>query len=136
MAGLNRQGNDFLFGVAASAADPRALAPKFQPAGFGSHVAEPEWESTTLDGPVAVNGTLTVEKQAAAVLVFTDAVAVFVWIEKVGHKAFGWKLQGMGNGFDLLRTDIDGTRRARAALAALGAFELQTVVEKVCAILP
>ena len=75
-------------------------------------------------GTQGVNATTLVEKKAAAVRVFTDAVTVLIGIEVLGRKAGDAQLKMSGQRVDLFGRDIDRTGRAGTTLAAPEALKL------------
>jgi hypothetical protein len=101
------------------------------PALFGTHVAEPERKGPALAGTQGIDQTSVVEKQAAAVGMFADTIAVFVGVEEAFGKPCDGQLKMPGQGCDLIRGDVDGPVGTHATLMALLAFELNPGVEKI-----
>ncbi len=86
-------------------------------------------------GSQGIDGTAVVEEQAASLGIFTDAETVFERIKVACCKFSYGQLKVPGQGCDLLFGDVDGSRFAHTALAALPALETNSGVEKIRAAL-
>jgi hypothetical protein len=125
------QGQDFLAAVQASRADAGAFALDVTPPVFRSQVAEPKWKSAALTGAQLIDRAAIVEEEAAAVRVFADTVAVLERIEVPLDEIIHMQVQMVGQRFDLIPGDIDGSRFTRTAGAAPLALKTNAGIKKI-----
>ena len=87
-----------------------------------------------MTGTQRIDRAAIVEKEASAVRVLTDTVAVLERVEVLLDEIIHGQVQMGGQGIDLIPGDINGSRFARTASAAPLASETNAGIKKIGAL--